>query len=124
MYVHLAQNSASARQFLRSALCLDARLGRHVLSVVCLASTRHLCVRNTLFWPITQRVVVITCRRFGTTYRFRLQVSTMQEFFNIQFLNSRPLKMGPICCPETSVRNYHYTLRSRPEMRGSHLRLG
>ena len=28
---------------------------------------------------------------------------------------SLPLKMGPIGCPETSVRNYHYTLRNIPE---------
>ena len=25
--------------------------------------------------------------------------------------------MGPIGCPETSVRNYHYTLRNIPEER-------
>ena len=25
--------------------------------------------------------------------------------------------MVPICCPETSVRNYHYLLRSNPEER-------
>ena len=34
------------------------------------------------------------------------------------------LLMGPICCPETSVRNYHYTLRNSPEERGSHLLRG
>jgi hypothetical protein len=28
---------------------------------------------------------------------------------------SLPLKMGPIGCPETSVRDYHYTLRNIPE---------
>jgi hypothetical protein len=26
-------------------------------------------MRSALFWVITQRVVVISCRRFGTTYR-------------------------------------------------------
>jgi hypothetical protein len=30
-----------------------------------------------------------------------------------------PLKMGPISCPKTSVRNYHYTLRNIPEERRS-----
>ena len=25
------------------------------------------------------------------------------------------VKMRPKCCPETSVRNYHYTLRNNPE---------
>jgi hypothetical protein len=27
--------------------------------------------------------------------------------------------MGPIGCPQTSVRNYHYTLPNRPEQRSS-----
>jgi len=30
-------------------------------------------MRTALFWVITQRVVVISCRRFGTTYRFHLR---------------------------------------------------
>jgi hypothetical protein len=30
-------------------------------------------------------------------------------------LDSWPLKMGSIDCTETSVRNYHYSLRSSPE---------
>jgi len=29
--------------------------------------------------------------------------------------NARPLKMGPIGCPETSVRNYQSTLRKIPK---------
>ena len=35
-----------------------------------------------------------------------------------------PLKMGSICCPETSVTNYQSTLRNIPEERSSHLRRG
>ena len=35
-----------------------------------------------------------------------------------------PLKMGQICCPETSVRNCHYCLRNNPEGRSSHLLRG
>jgi len=31
------------------------------------------------------------------------------------------LKMGPIGCPETSVRNYNYSLRNNLEERSSHL---
>jgi hypothetical protein len=27
--------------------------------------------------------------------------------------------MGPIGCPKTSVRNYHYSLRNKPEERSS-----
>jgi len=29
--------------------------------------------------------------------------------------------MKPIGCPETSVRNYHYSLRNNPEGRSPHL---
>ena len=35
-----------------------------------------------------------------------------------------PSKMGPIGCPETSVRNYHSTLRKNPKERRSHLHRG
>jgi hypothetical protein len=37
---------------------------------------------------------------------------------------SWPLKMGPIGCPETSVQNYHSTLRNIPEERRYHLHRG
>ena len=53
-----------------------------------------------------RRLAVISYRRFGTTYRSHLQ---------------GPLKMGPISCPETSVRNYHYLLRNSPEERSSQI---
>jgi hypothetical protein len=36
-------------------------------------------------------------------------------------LDSRSLKMEPIGFPETSARNYHYSLRNYPEERSSHL---
>jgi len=29
------------------------------------------------------------------------------------------LRMGPVGCPATSVRNYHYSLRNSPEERSS-----
>ena len=34
-------------------------------------------------------------------------------------LDSWTLRMGPLGCPETSVINYHYSLRNSPEERGS-----
>jgi len=52
--------------------------------------------------------VVTPYRRFGKTYRSH----KCQEFLY--------LKIGPIGCTETSARNYHYTLRNRPEERCSH----
>ena len=63
-------------------------------------------LRTALFWVITQRVVVVPYRNFGTTYRSHFQ--------------GHPLKMGPIVCPETSARKYQYSLRNNPEEYSSH----
>jgi hypothetical protein len=63
---------------------------------------------SALFWDITQRRVVILYRRFGTTYLSNC-------------CTSWPLKMGPICCPETSVKGHHSTLRNIPEERRSQM---
>ena len=59
--------------------------------------------RTALFWAITQRIVVIPHRRFGTNCR---------------------LKTGPTGCPETSSRNYHYSRHNNPEASSSHLLRG
>jgi len=43
---------------------------------------------------------------------------------NLQVESSRiknPLMMGPMCCPETSVRNSHYTPRNVTEEGRSHI---
>jgi hypothetical protein len=37
-------------------------------------------MRTTLFWVITQRVVLITYRRFGTSYRSHLQWSRILDY--------------------------------------------
>jgi hypothetical protein len=58
-------------------------------------------------------MVVTSYRRFGTTHRSHLRGSTSWI--------SRALKMGPMGCPETSLRNYHSTLRNIPEERIPHL---
>jgi len=63
-------------------------------------------------WVIMQLVMLISYRRFGTTYRSHLQVSA---FWIID-----PLKMGPLGCPETSVRSQHYSPRNNPEDSSSH----
>jgi len=56
-------------------------------------------LRTVLFCAITQRVVVISYRRFGTNYS--------------------PIYKGPISCPERSVRNCHYSLHNNSEERNS-----
>jgi hypothetical protein len=40
---------------------------------------------------------------------------TFWDILSVPF--SRPLKIGPIGCPETWVRNYHFSLRNDPEER-------
>ena len=57
--------------------------------------------RTALFRGITPRVVGISRRRVGTTFRTLM-------------------KMGPVSWPETSVMNYHYSLCNSPEERSSH----
>jgi hypothetical protein len=64
-------------------------------------------MRSALFWDVMQRRVIILDRCFGTNYRSHLQ-------------GSRPLKMRPIGCPETSVKDYQSTLCNIPEERRSH----
>ena len=68
-------------------------------------------LRTALFWVITQRVVVITYRRFGTTYQSHLQWSKI----------SLSVKMGRISHPELSARNCHYCLRNSPQDLSVHL---
>jgi hypothetical protein len=96
----------------------------------------RIVVRSALFWDITQRRVVILYRRFGTTFRSHLQGwrspirvgSRLNRVFFLQAFYSSwtswPLKMGPISCPETSVNEYHSTLRYTPEERRSHQHRG
>jgi len=52
---------------------------------------------------------------------FRRELDESRAIF---FFILEPLKKGPVCCPETSVRNYHNALRNDPEERSSHLAVG
>jgi hypothetical protein len=65
-----------------------------------------------LFWDITQRRVVMLYGRVGSTKTSQHQGSRS------------PLKIGPIGCPETSVKDYRSTLRNIPEERRSHQHRG
>ena len=69
--------------------------------------------RTALFWTITQRVVAIPYWRFGTTSPSRPKGQDCGCSWS--------LNMGPIGCSETSVRNYHYSLRHSPGERSSHI---
>ena len=69
-------------------------------------------MRSALLWDITQRLVLIPFLMF----RDNLWVPS-SNFKNPGIY--RPLKMGPIGGPETSVRNHSYTLQSTTEERRS-----
>jgi len=83
-------------------------------------------MRSALFWVIMQRIVVISYRRFGTAYRSHHQGTRLRsEYwvmsyrrFGTTYLEHR---IGPIVCPETSARNYCYSLRNNSEERSSEL---
>jgi hypothetical protein len=60
-------------------------------------------MRSAIFWDITQRRVGIPYRSSETTW------------------TSGPLNIGPICHPETSVRNYQHSFLNNPEERRAHL---
>jgi hypothetical protein len=72
----------------------------------------------------------ITCNKtigwHHITETFHRQHSSLYELrieptgFNFY---SGALRMGPIRCPETLVRNYHYSLRNNPEERTTQLLL-
>jgi hypothetical protein len=51
-------------------------------------------------------------------------LSTLRDNLSVQstgVLDSWPLKMGPMSCPETSVRDCHYSLPNNPGERSSYL---
>jgi len=71
---------------------------------------------SALLRAITQHMVAIPYRYFGTTNRPHLPVSrnTSRNFLNFLTLEN----VGPIGRPEISVRNYQCTLRNIPENLG------
>jgi hypothetical protein len=74
-------------------------------------SNKNFYKGTALLWVIAQRVVIISYGRFGTIYRSHRK-------------GSRILNMEPTGSSETSVRNYHYSLRNSPQERSSHLLRG
>ena len=69
-------------------------------------------------WSYTRAVVL----QWTRVKRTACWVMTEKSFGNnavLQANGSCPLKMGPSGCSETSVRNYHYSLRNNPEERSS-----
>jgi len=72
--------------------------------------------------PIPENCVLL---RYYTASSAKF-LPTLRDNPSVPFsrMDSWRLKMGPISCPETSARNYHYTLRNNPEKRSYHLLRG
>ena len=70
-------------------------------------------MRTALFSVIRQQVVVNSYQSFGTTYWSIFRGPT-----------GCSLKIEPISCPETSVRDYHYSVCNNPEEDSPHLHRG
>ena len=103
---------------------------RHIVKMCGAYRTLVWMLRSALFWGLTQQKLVIPYRRFGTTYLSHLQGSGSSLVPSSRVIVSTsggltwPLKMGPIGCPETSVRSYQSTLRKIPEESRYHLHRG
>ena len=69
------------------------------------------CTRDLLLLDQLIRIACGRCRRHTKVLWLR----------SVLFSCLDPLKMGPMGCPETSVRNYNYTLRNIPGECRSHL---
>jgi hypothetical protein len=72
-YIYLLNNTATLNLQFPTNLVL--------LPYFTLCALRYVTyvVRTALFWVVTQRVVVNSYRRFGTTCRFHLQGSRIQK---------------------------------------------
>ena len=89
-------------------------------------------MRTALLWVITHQVVEIPYRYFGgnipvpsSRVKNKGPMDALLRYYVPSSGNSlstfRGKPLGPIGCPETSVRNYHYSLRNNPEEHSSHL---
>jgi hypothetical protein len=69
-------------------------------------------------------VVVVIVMPIMQIYAFVAVNLSFKRVFRLFSWTTRPLKMGPIGSPETSVGSYHSTLRNSPEECSSHLHSG
>ena len=71
-------------------------------------------LRTALLWVIMQQLLVISYWCFRKTYRSHLEGTKIQWFW---ILDSWTLRVGPIDCPEMSVKNYHFFFLRRYNFR-------
>ena len=59
---------------------IELQTAYHTVPTLCSRYEKNFYLRPALFCEITHRIMVFHYRRFGTTYRSRLQGSRIQEF--------------------------------------------
>jgi len=70
------------------------------------------CLRSSAFWDDMHLILVVVCRRFGTTYpSYLLRPVSPRK-------NEWILKTGRTGCPEMSVINYRHKLHNIPQEQG------
>ena len=92
-------------------LCRSKR--HHSFSFAWFQASAAMWMRSAIFCDFTQRGMMVSYRRFGTTCRPHLQGTSSPR------KTAWSLKMERIGCSETWVRNNHSTLRKIPKERKS-----
>ena len=84
---------------------------------------KHVIVRMLLDFPNVRTKVWPTVSQMETTFRRGELLWANAKRVVVKNPDSCP-NLGPIGCPETSLRNYHYSLHNSREERSSHLLRG
>ena len=88
------------------------------------------CLSSELFWLPHSSSFPTTCINLIGWHQATENLSSPHPLYKLRmawlepasFLDSFPLKMGTMGCPETSVRNYRYSMHNNPEQRSSLLK--
>jgi len=115
---------------LRPFACWDCGFESHrgmdvcLLWALCVLSGRGPCdelitrpEESYRLWPVVVCDLETSIMRRPWRTRGGGAVGLKTNKFTIRDNLYDPSKMGPIGCPETSVKNYHYSLRNNPELR-------
>jgi hypothetical protein len=80
-------------------------------------------LRSSFFLRFTKRRMVVSYRRFGTSYLEGSSKCVIRESSSSSW-TAWPFKLEPPGCPDMSLRNYHSTLRKIPKERRCHILRG
>jgi hypothetical protein len=106
----------------RTAVC--CRTASQAVAKCCTFQCRYQFITCTVGQKASGCTLLVTKQSAGgcvTSYCAAVVTGPAFWDFTQRGIDSRPLKMGPIGCPETSVINHHYSLRSNPDERNSQL---